>query len=118
MDYVPTPGPLPGEQWVPSNGTVGYSFLEHECGNCARDRAMREGEPIEECDDDERCEIIGASFRGEAVEWRKMPGGDVKCIAFVPAGEPIPAPRCSQTADMFEAHNAGNKPTERSDGRP
>ena len=42
MDYVPTPGPLPGEQWVPSNGTVGYSFLEHECGNCARDRAMRE----------------------------------------------------------------------------
>jgi hypothetical protein len=24
MEYVPTPGPLPGEQWEPSNGTEEY----------------------------------------------------------------------------------------------
>lgn len=101
MDYVPTPGPLPGEQWIPSNGTVGYSFLEGECGNCARDRSMREGAPIEECDDDECCPIIAASFRGEAVEWRELPNGEVKCVAFVPAGEPIPTLRDDLTADMF-----------------
>lgn len=95
MDYVPTPGPLPGEQWVPTNGTVGYSFLEYECGTCARDRAMR--------DDDDRCPIIGASFKGEAVEWRRFPDGEVKCIAFVPDGEQTPAPRCSHTSDMFAA---------------
>lgn len=98
---------LPGEQWIPSNGTAGYSFLEDMCGNCARDRAMREGTPIEECDDNERCDIIAASFRGEAIEWRRMPDGQVTCLAFVPAGEPIPEPRCMMTADMFNAEISG-----------
>lgn len=108
MEYVPTPGPLPGEQWKPSNATVGDSFLHHWCGQCARDKAMREGCDFDECDDDEKCEIIGASFRGEAVEWRRMPSGEVKCIAFVEAGKPIPAPRCYKTADMFELPNANS----------
>ncbi|HMM72824.1 MAG TPA: hypothetical protein PKC22_11520 [Rhodocyclaceae bacterium] len=94
---------LPGKQWIPSNGTVGEAFLEDWCGTCARDRAMREGVPYDECDDTERCDIIAASFRGEAVEWRLLPGGDVKCLAYVPAGEPIPQPKCERTADMFEA---------------
>ena len=101
MEYVPTPEPLPGKQWVPSNSDDGYSFLSEVCGSCARDKAMREGIPIEDCDDDECCPIIAASFRSEAVEWRRMPDGEVKCIAFVPAGEPIPAPRDDQTLDMF-----------------
>ena len=101
MTYIPTPGPRPGEQWIPSNGTVGDSFLSDMCGNCARDKAMREGVDINECDDNEKCEIIAASFRGEAVEWRKDGGNDF-CIAIEKAGEPIPAPRCPKTADMFE----------------
>jgi hypothetical protein len=99
-EYTPTPGPLPGEQWIPSNGTVGESFLAQECGNCARDKSMREGAPLEECDDNECCPIIAASFRGEAVEWRRI-DGEVKCISFVPAGEPIPGPRCTRTPDLF-----------------
>ena len=99
-DYTPTPGPLPGEQWIPSNGTVGYSFLEDWCGNCQRDKAMREGLE-EECDDDGRCEILCASFRGEAVEWRRMPDGHVKCIAFVEKGQPIPPERDTHTLDLF-----------------
>lgn len=101
MTYIPTPGPLPGEQWVPSNATVGDTFLAHECGSCARDKSMREGEPVEECDDNELCPIIAASFRGEAVEWRRMPDGEVKCISWVAAGETPPAPRCHHTADLF-----------------
>lgn len=109
MSYIPTPGPLPGEQWIPSNGTVGHAFLAGECGNCQRDKSMREGVSIDECDDNERCEIIGASFRGEAVEWREMPDGEVKCIAFVPAGERIPEPRCANTEDMFSAAEKGEK---------
>lgn len=99
-EYIPTKGPLPGEQWIPSNSTVGYSFLEDFCGNCARDKSMREGAPIEDCDDDECCPIIAASFRGEAVEWRTI-DGEQKCIAFVPAGQPIPAPRDELTGDLF-----------------
>lgn len=99
----PTPGPLSGEQWKPSNSDVGHAFLAHECGNCARDKAMREGA---ECDDNEKCEIIGASFRGDAVEWRRLPGGEVTCIAFVPAGDSIPPQRDDRTLDMFELPNA------------
>lgn len=101
MTYVPTPGPLPGEQWIPSNGTEGCSFLDYACSNCARDKAMREGADLDECDDNELCEIIAAAFRREAVEWREMPDGTVKCIAFVSADKPIPDQRCQHTKDLF-----------------
>lgn len=99
---APNNDTLPGEQWTPSNATVGYSFLEDWCMKCLRDRAMREGIDVDECDDQDRCEILGASFRGEAVEWREMPDGEVKCIAFVPSGDPLPTPRCRHTADLFD----------------
>lgn len=95
-----------GEQWEPSNGTEGELFIAAWCCNCAMDKAMREGADFDECDDDEKCEIIGASFRGEAAEWQYDRNGQPCCTAFVPAGETIPAPRCTQTADMFEVPNA------------
>lgn len=101
-EYVPMQGLLPGEQWKPSNGTVGYSFIEDWCTNCQRDKAMREGCDLDECDDNEKCEILAASFRGEAVEWRRLPDGQIKCIAFVEAGQPIPEPRDDKTFDMFD----------------
>lgn len=101
-DYVPTPGPLPGRQWIPSNGSEGASFLESFCSCCARDAAMREGKELEECDDNEVCPIIAASFRDEAVEWRQDDDGAVYCLAYVRVGTPIPAPRCPNTGDMFE----------------
>ena len=62
---------------------------------------MREGVDIDECDDNEKCEIIGASFRGEAVEWRELDNGKCICVAFVKAGTELPPPRCERTADMF-----------------
>lgn len=101
MSYTPTPEPLPGQQWMPSNGAEGYSFLEDACGRCARDKAIRDGEPLDECDDNELCEIIAASFRGEAVEWRQLEDGTVKCISFVKKGEALPMARCDKTVDMF-----------------
>lgn len=101
MSYVPTPGPLPGEQWTPSNSDQGYGFIEDWCGKCQRDRSAREGVDLDECDDNEKCEILGASFRGEAVEWRELEDGQTVCIQFVQAGDPVPAPRCEATTDMF-----------------
>lgn len=106
MSYIPTPGPLPGRQWTPSNGTEGYSFLESACGNCARDKAMREGVDLDDCDDNEKCEIIAASFRGQAVEWRIDDSDEVFCISFVEKGQSIPAPRCPNTVDLFKARSA------------
>lgn len=88
MRYDLALGPLPGEQWEPSNGTVGESFIANECGQCARD-------------EDEDCEVLAASFRGEAIEWRELPDGQVKCVLFVERGERIPE-RCPKTKDLFQ----------------
>ena len=96
-----TPEPLPGIQYIPSNATEGHGFIGSWCSFCARDRSIREGIDIDECDDDEVCHIVAASFRGEAVEWRRMPQGNVLCTAYVPAGEPVPPPRCTRTLDLF-----------------
>lgn len=100
MKYIPTPEPLPGEQWTPSNGTEGYAFIDAHCCHCARDKPSSEGKPVENCNDDELCQILAASFRDEAVEWRRMPDGAVKCIAFVQAGEPIPV-RDDRTTEII-----------------
>lgn len=102
MTYRQTPGPLPGEQFIPMSSGEGLLILEEFCTRCARDRAMREGDPIEDCDEDEVCEIIAASFRGQAVEWRQMDNGEVKCLSFVMNGDPVPDPKCEHTADLFE----------------
>lgn len=105
MTYIPTPGPHPGEQYEPSNGSEGAQFLSDWCSHCQRDRAMRDGVDLDECDDNEKCEIIAASFRGEAVEWRELPDGTTKCIAFIPAGQQVPPLRDEHTIDMFEAES-------------
>lgn len=106
--YVPMAGPHPGERYMPSNGTEGYSFIDGWCSNCQRDKAMREGLDVDECDDNEKCEILAASFRDEAVEWRKLEDGRCICVAFVEAGKEIPPPRCEHTLELFagpEPHN-------------
>lgn len=113
--YVPMPGPLPGEQWIPSNGTEQMIILEGMCTTCARDRAMREGWPIEECDDDELCEIIGAVFSRQAVEWREI-DGEVTCLAYVRHGEPIPEPRCQHTGDLFQVADGLSEPSDHPTG--
>jgi hypothetical protein len=102
-DYIPTPGPLEGERWEPSNGTEGACFHEAWCCNCERDKDMNGTCQAEGRDagDDDWCPSLGASYRGEAVEWREMPTGEVKCIAFVPVGQQVPLAPCEHTQDLF-----------------
>lgn len=78
---------LPGEQWKPSNGTVGYSFVAGVCGSCERDR-------------DEDCAILARSFRGEAVEWRRTDEDGCFCMAYVPRGEAAPELPCPHTLPL------------------
>lgn len=78
------PDVLPGEQWKPSNGTVGYSFVSAVCGDCERDHG-------------EDCDILARSFRGEAVEWRRTEADGCFCMAYVPKGERLPEPPCPNT---------------------
>lgn len=84
--------------YLPASGTEGADFFDRWCSNCARDKAMREGEPIEECDDNELCEIIAASFRGQVPEWIEDENGP-RCTAFV-RGDHVPEVD-TQTADLF-----------------
>jgi hypothetical protein len=83
---------LPGEQWEPSNGTVGYSFVADVCGDCQRDA-------------DEDCPILARSFRGEAVEWRRTDDDGCYCMFYQPLGEPAPATTCAHTLPLdLEGH--------------
>lgn len=91
-----------GKRYEPSNGTEGEIFMDEWCRTCQRDRSMREGLDIEDCDETELCRIIAASFQGEATEWVYGNDGQPMCTAYVPAGQPVPDPRCEHTADMFE----------------
>lgn len=100
---------LPGEPWRPNNATVGYAFLENQCAHCARDGTLRTGLPHDELDSESACVILAASFRGEASEWRVLPDGNVRCLAFVPAGEPLTRPPCPYTIDMFDPAPAGER---------
>jgi hypothetical protein len=108
-EYIPTPGDLPGEQWKPSHWTAGESFHAQWCCNCAKDAVMNGSATQEQADRDPDlyCPIIGVSYWGDAVEWRKLEDGRRICTAFVPKGQPVPTQRCASTGDMFADSAAG-----------
>lgn len=96
-----------GDKYRPSNGTEGQLFLDAFCRRCQRDGAMRDGEPVEVADDDQRCEIIGLTMILDVSEpeyptaWQYGRDGQPCCTQFVPAGEPVPEPRCTHTQELF-----------------
>ena len=77
------------EQFQPANGSEGAEFMNTWCRRCQRDKSMREGADFDECDDNELCDIIAASFRGQVKEWIEDDSGR-RCTAFVEAGQPVP----------------------------
>lgn len=96
-----------GEKYRPSNGTEGECFFAAWCCKCQRDKAMREGANIDDCDDTERCDIIANTFAydvkdaGYPIEWQYDQHGQPCCTAFVEAGQAIPTPRCTKTQELF-----------------
>jgi hypothetical protein len=96
-----------GEKYRPGNGTEGECFFAAWCCKCQRDKAMREGCDVDECDDNERCDIIAYTMCYDVedaeypTEWQIGTDGQPCCTAFVPAGEAIPEPRCAYTLDLF-----------------
>ena len=85
----------------PSNGTEGGSFMCDWCCKCERDRKYQEDE-----DKGEPCDILSRTFVFDIddpeypVEWIYK-DGQPTCTAFIPAGDAVPAPRCTRTEDMF-----------------
>lgn len=73
---------FPGTQWIPSNMDAGMSFIHRNCSSCGRDRPASESVSHDECKDHEVCPIIGASFRGEAIQWRRLDDGEIICTEY------------------------------------
>lgn len=101
-----------GKPYRPCNGTEGDYFMGNWCANCERDYGMSRGLPLEECDEDQVCDIIARTFGLHEddpkypTEWQFGKDGQPCCTAFVEVGQPIPPPRDELTADMFaEAPN-------------
>lgn len=96
-----------GERYVPSNTDEHHLFIDSWCRKCTRDRAMREGLPIERCHADESCELIEASLQyaptedGFPTEWIINSDGQPACRHFLPLNTP-PAQRDPFTRDLFE----------------
>jgi hypothetical protein len=87
-------------QYTPSNATEGYAFIGQWCANCARDCPSNGSKTFDECDDSESCEILAASFLGEAKEWVEHDDGRTECTAFIQFGRPVPAVD-DMTLDLF-----------------
>lgn len=73
---------LPGVKWTPANGMDGMMFVEKYCVPCGRDRPTSEGVDFDECLASEICQILSASFRDEAIEWRQLESGEIICTEF------------------------------------
>jgi len=96
-----------GQKYQPSNGTEGEIFIDAWCSHCARDKALSEGLPIEECDDDQLCKIVAHTMAFDVDdsryphEWQYGKDGQPCCTAFVHAGDQIPPAKDTHTTDMF-----------------
>jgi hypothetical protein len=96
---------LAGQKYRPSNGDEGEAFFAGWCCECAHDRAMREGAPLEECDDNERCDIIADTYAYPVdhpkypAAWQYGPDGQPRCTAFAEPGNLVY--RDEHTLDLF-----------------
>lgn len=99
---------IPIKLYRPSNGTEGESFIADWCGTCERDHGMLRGLPLEECDDNQMCQIVGNTFMfgvddpDYPREWTYDKNDAPCCTAYVEAGTEIPAID-THTIDMFKA---------------
>ena len=92
-----------GEQWHPSNGSDGETFINANCVHCTRDAAMNGSKDEADCSDADYCHILSRSFREPVEEWRELPDGRLTCTAFVAIGDPVP----TVTAAELEAAGQG-----------
>lgn len=90
-----------GQQYTPSNGTEGEAFWSWWCNRCERDKVMNGTVCEADAGDDDMCQILGASFRGEAKEWVYGHDGQPMCAAFVPMGDKPHEARCEHTQELF-----------------
>lgn len=86
-------------KYRPSCGSEGADFIDRWCCACERDKH-------------EDCPIVAATMAFDVdhprypSEWVYDAEADPlaespKCTAFIPLGDPLPVPRCTETAELF-----------------
>lgn len=91
------------EKYRPSNGTEGDFFISRFCWTCARSEHLQPGASD---DSPAGCPILDLTYIHDTEdpeypsEWIEDDEG-ARCTAYVPEGEPVATPRCTQTGDMF-----------------
>ena len=86
---------------------LGTQVSNGKFGEKAAHKARLSWEVFGDDDDGQRCEINGLTMIyqvGEAeypTEWQHGKDGQPCCTAFIPAGDPIPTPRCTKTLELF-----------------
>ncbi len=89
----------------PSNGTEGEGFIYSFCCQCAHSEHLQPGARDT---DPAGCPILDLTFLHDVddpeypKQWIQDESGP-RCTAFVPEGQPLATPRCTQTEDMFGA---------------
>lgn len=100
------------ELYRPSSGTEGEWFIGQWCGNCERDKCQNGSKPMDECTQDDFCQIIGKTMWLDVddpdypKEWIEDEEDGPRCTAFIEKGKDIPPERCEQTEDMFQKGGA------------
>ena len=101
-----------GQKYRPGNGTEGALFIDGWCAECERDHGMMAGLPLEECDDNQVCALIGLTYLHPVehpdypAQWQYGKDGQPRCTDFVAKGQPIPV-KDEHTGDLFA--NEGNE---------
>jgi hypothetical protein len=96
-----------GKKYRPGNGIEGAVFTESWCAECERDHGMMAGLPLEECDDNQICDLIGLTYLHQVdhpdypSQWQYGKDGQPRCTDFIPKGQPIPA-KDKLTGDLFD----------------
>lgn len=79
-----------------------YTMIGLRCQNCQRDKAIRDGLDIEDCDDNEVCSLIAKGFQERVPQWVVQPNGDWSCTDYWAVGQEEPRSPCLHTEDMFQ----------------
>lgn len=94
------------ELYRPSSGAEGEWFIGQWCARCERDKCQNGSKAMDDCSQEDFCQIIGNTMFMDVdnpdypKEWVEDDDGP-RCTAFVEVGSELPAPRCSNTDDMF-----------------
>lgn len=101
----------------PSSGHEGEWFIREWCQQCERDKCQNGSKPMDECQPEDLCQIIGDTMFMDIndpdypKEWVEDETGP-RCTAFVEVGSIVKDKPCQFTSDLFGTSDAAAQPAQ------